>query len=698
MRLRARLLSLIVVALIPAVAVQLYFAREARMTREAADRAEVVRLARLVAADLESVVEGVRQFLGAIASIEAVATGEVGSCTTTLRALAQDNPRYATLSVTDQTGRIICSATPIAVGIDISGLPQFRLARETGGFAMGEYAIGRGTGRQSLHFGLPLPAARYGREGVVIAALDLQWLGQRLAEVPLPPGGSVLVADRKGIVLGHWPNPEHHVGQAAPAAMLRTLQADKLGAEEYVGLDGVRRFHAALPLGKRPTGLSISVGRDPSQAEAEVSAISRQTTLLILAAGLVALGLGLLAARRFMEQPVEALVRAMERWRAGDPATRVCGDPRFRGLGKDNEFRRIAASFDQAAAAVEEREAQFRQIGEALEDGLAITETKSGRLLYASPGFCRLAGVPPDALPERLIGLLPLIHPEDRTRVRRIVIQPQASAFDIEYRVRRPDGTERRVRHRRFLVCNLPVPRTVNIFSDVTEERQATERQMLLAREVDHRAKNILSVVQSVLRLTRSDNPRSFARAVEGRVAALARAHALLANSRWRGADLAQLLQEEFAPYTADGGRGSRSRLRVVFEGPPVRLRPEAVQPIAMVVHELATNSAKYGALSCPEGVLRATWAVKQHETDEAPWLELHWTESGGPRVEGPPARPGFGSRVVQTTVEQQLGGKVAFAWLPQGLECVLQIPAASVLQQDGGITAKPVPAMLPAL
>lgn len=213
--------------------------------------------------------------------------------------------------------------------------------------------------------------------------------------------------------------------------------------------------------------------------------------------------------------------------------------------------------------------------------------------------------------------------------------------------------------------ANDVVRRFLKIGQDVTARKAAEERQTLLAREVDHRAKNALAIVQTMLRLTRAEDVQAFARAVEGRVAALARAQTLLAEERWDGADLRALLGGELAPFLGEA--------RVELDGPALILPPAAAQAVAMAVHELATNATKHGALSAAGGRVDVAWRVI--EVGWQPTLELCWREEGGPPIAGPPERRGFGARVLEGTVRQQLGGTVTLHWQPSGLICEMRVP-----------------------
>jgi PAS domain S-box-containing protein len=206
---------------------------------------------------------------------------------------------------------------------------------------------------------------------------------------------------------------------------------------------------------------------------------------------------------------------------------------------------------------------------------------------------------------------------------------------------------------------------------EITERKLAQEREALLAREVDHRAKNLLAVVQSVVLMTKADSAEALQNGVVGRIQSLGRAHSLLADSRWEGVDLAQLVSEELAPFA-----GTQPG-QVSTDGPSMLLKPAAAQSLALVLHELATNAAKYGALSTPEGQLEVRW--RRTDSPDAA-LELTWLESGGPAVQAPEAS-GFGSRIIRTSIERQLRGTADVEWLPSGLKFAMRIPLAQAIR-----------------
>jgi len=193
-----------------------------------------------------------------------------------------------------------------------------------------------------------------------------------------------------------------------------------------------------------------------------------------------------------------------------------------------------------------------------------------------------------------------------------------------------------------------------------------------VTREVDHRARNALAVVQSIVRLTRAKSVDDYMSALEGRIGALSRAHILLSKSRWEGADLGRLVEEEMAPYRVGEGE------RILISGPPVVLQPATAQTLALALHELATNAAKYGALSAIAGQVRVTWQV----ADSA--LLLEWGETGGPHTVKPSIQ-GYGTRVIAASIERQLGGRTVFDWRPQGLNFTLAVPQGEETEDEDG-------------
>jgi PAS domain S-box-containing protein len=197
------------------------------------------------------------------------------------------------------------------------------------------------------------------------------------------------------------------------------------------------------------------------------------------------------------------------------------------------------------------------------------------------------------------------------------------------------------------------------IARDITDQKRAQERIATLAREAEHRSKNVLASVQAAVNLSRAETPDNLKKAIEGRIQALANVHSLFVESRWIGADLSTIAAQELGPYSAQG--------RVRIEGPAVLLEPNAAQAFAVTLHELATNAAKYGSLSENKGQLVLEWT---HSADLG--LVLSWTETGGPSVE-PPTRKGFGSRVITGMIEQ-LKGTVRFDWRPSGLVCEIAV------------------------
>jgi two-component sensor histidine kinase len=230
----------------------------------------------------------------------------------------------------------------------------------------------------------------------------------------------------------------------------------------------------------------------------------------------------------------------------------------------------------------------------------------------------------------------------------------------------RPDGT-------RINFAPFPTPifdsagnmaGAVNMLVDITEQKKAQERLSVMAREVDHRANNLLAVMQGLLHLTKADSVDAYKSALQGRISALARANSLIAEHRWTDVNLTSLVKEEVAAFEEGG--------RVRIEGDPLSITPAAAQSLGMMIHELCTNSIKYGALSADTGEIAISWSM-----DDSGSMMLVWEEKGGPEVTEP-ARGGTGSTVIAAAV-RQLGGEIFREWKISGLRCVFLCSASSL-------------------
>ncbi len=352
----------------------------------------------------------------------------------------------------------------------------------------------------------------------------------------------------------------------------------------------------------------------------------------------------------------------------------------------------------RATEALREGELRLRLALDASQLGTWLWEVGRGGELVWDARCKALFGLPPEA-PVDYAAWAAAIPPEDRPAAEAGVARALDPAdphdgYSCEYRAKHPGGQVVWLQAigRAVFEPDPAAPagrRAVRILGtilDVTERRANAERQKLLLREVDHRAKNALAVALSLVRLAPRDDAGRFAAGVEGRIAAMARAHSLLAEGRWDGADLRALAMGELAAY-AD---------RVKLDGPPARLSADAAQPVAMLLHELATNAAKYGALSEPAGKVALSWGFGGADAG----LRLRWAEKGGPAVAGPPARGGFGSRLLNSLAERQLGGRLVLDWEPDGLRATLALPprhASPDAPDAAGARAEPSPAPAPA-
>jgi PAS domain S-box-containing protein len=326
----------------------------------------------------------------------------------------------------------------------------------------------------------------------------------------------------------------------------------------------------------------------------------------------------------------------------------------------------------EAEARLAERNAQLDLAHRAARVGYYTHDVSTGRLRFSS-ATAATYGASESSTEITTEEWRARVHRDDAQRLRAEHVRAfkeRRSELTSEFRFVRPGGEVRCFETRSLIAYDNAgrAERMTGVFIDVTERRKAEDHKSLLIAELDHRVKNVLACVAAVAQRSRecSRSADEFLDVLNGRINSLANTHALLSRSHWQGVDLQELVRGELA-FCA-------SEERELIGGPRVDLAPEATQPVAMVLHELATNAAKYGALSNDNGQVSVQWRWQSNDGSGGK-LMIEWRETGGPQV-ARPSGTGYGTSVIRDLIPYELGGQVDFVLAPEGVYCRLEIPA----------------------
>jgi PAS domain S-box-containing protein len=340
----------------------------------------------------------------------------------------------------------------------------------------------------------------------------------------------------------------------------------------------------------------------------------------------------------------------------------------------DAEDLRQLESMEAAARSkqlLDESEYRFQQLLQALPAAVYTTDSE-GRITFYNEAAAEFAGRRPEL--GELWCVTWRLYNADGSRLPHeecpmaIALKENRPVRGAEAIAERPDGTRR-------WFAPYPTPLrdsagtmtgAINMLVDITERKEAERQQKLLIDELNHRVKNTLVTVQSLITQA-ARNTRDvgeFRKAVEGRILALSRTHNQLSERHWSDAELGQLLHAGLEPYLVKGN--------VLFSGEAIHVPPRAALMLSMAVHELATNAAKYGALSSSDGRIEVSWVAKANGS--APRLQLCWREENGPPV-AKPTHKGFGTRLLEHGIETELGGRARIEFAPGGVRCEIDIP-----------------------
>lgn len=300
------------------------------------------------------------------------------------------------------------------------------------------------------------------------------------------------------------------------------------------------------------------------------------------------------------------------------------------------------------------------------------TAAPDGQVVDESPSWRAFTGQSHEEFSGE--GWVNALHPDDRGRVHKLwrsAVDTQ-TGYASEYRLRHASGEYRwtAVHGTPLFGASGVVTGWIGMNSDISVRKKQEEQLAFVMRELSHRSKNLLAMVQAMSRQTarQSSKIEEFLPIFSGRLQALARSHDVLLQKNWQGASLARLVEGHIVPL-----EGGLEETRVSASGPDIQFTPEAAQTIGLALHELWTNATKYGALSTPEGRVIIDWAIGKSDSGEDQ-LEINWKEKGGPPVT-PPKRKGFGRTVIEVMVAQTLGGTVELSFEPDGVRWSVTAP-----------------------
>ena len=336
----------------------------------------------------------------------------------------------------------------------------------------------------------------------------------------------------------------------------------------------------------------------------------------------------------------------------------------------------------KAELALAERTLQLALAGKAARVGSYAYDVDTERM-QIDEGYAALHGLPEGTVETTRSEWRARTHPHDLARVEDIreqAFRQRLGEYGVEYRIVRSGGAVRWIETRSFITYTSDgrPQRVAGVNIDITGRKRAEDHLRVLVAELDHRVKNTLATVSAVTSRTQdaSGSVADFVAALDGRIQSMAATHQLLSSHHWKGILLSDLVRRELAPYSAHGN--------TEIGGPDVMLKVEAGQAVSIVLHELTTNAAKYGALSTRDGRVSVRWHRALNGDADA--LRIEWQESGGPAVQAPD-RCGYGMEVIRGLLPYELAGKVDVAFASEGVRCRFDIPVSELVSW-GQVTA----------
>jgi PAS domain S-box-containing protein len=492
----------------------------------------------------------------------------------------------------------------------------------------------------------------------------------------LPPHWEAGISDRNNRILARSKDHDRFVGNTlAPETQRKTTSLEGVWTTTNLTGEYVLRAHATSHV----SGWTVAAWVPMSVVQAPY----RQSLLYVVlgGAGLLAFSLFLATAfGRMMARPIQEISKAATKLGRGESLPPVTSYPVQEANAVSTALHDAGQQLAERREASQRHEKRIREAHERLTLALDVSglgtwdrDLATGNITW-SEGMYRIFGRRRDQFSGKPDEILSFVHPDDRAAFRKAfdeTMQGKSTGFDQEFRIVRPDGEIRWVLRRAQLIRsedNRPVS-MLGVALDMTERRDREDRIAFLMRELAHRSKNLVAVIQAIAHQTarHSDDISDFTERFSARLVSLARTQDLLTGKDRKGALLEDLVHTQIEPFVEGEGK------RLSATGPRVVLDEPATQSVGLALHELATNAAKYGALSVPQGRVTIEWELAGKPGEARP-LRLRWRERNGPKVQQP-TRKGFGHIVMERTLADSLQGEVKLDFAPDGLRWTAEIP-----------------------
>jgi PAS domain S-box-containing protein len=649
-----------------------------RSSDRAAQNRTAIEFTRAAAMDVDDQLAGMITTLRAIATSEAL---EQGDFTSFYRQAKRALPgSESNIVLRDLDNRQLLNArVPWGMELPVSGdpPPDPRL------IAAGEPWVSDlfvGSVAQEPLYSVNLPVTLASGRVVILnmsrPATSLQRLLQEAAFTPL---WSAVIADKNNRIIARSVEHARFVGQSmASETLSQSTSSDGVWTTTNMTGDQVLRAYTTSSL----SGWTIAVWIPIAIVDGPY--LSTLRLLLLAVAGLLALSILLAAAfGRMMARPIQAVADAATALGRSETTPALSTYALQEANAVSEALHGAARRLSERRASIERNERRIREAHDRMALALDVTglgmwdrDLTTGKIVW-SEGMYRIFGRTHEEFGGTGDEVLSYVHPDDRPAFRRAFednVRSGSSGFGQDFRIVRPDGEIRWVLRRAQLIRdeNGALTSMLGVALDLTERRDKEDHITFLMRELAHRSKNLVAVIQAIAHPTarHADDVPDFSDRFSARLVSLARTHDLLTGKDKDGASLKELVQSQIEPFVEAGGK------QVTIAGPPVVLDQVATQNIGLALHELATNAAKYGALSVPEGRVRIEWQALRNGSERH--LRLTWRESNGPAV-APPLRKGFGHIVVERTVADSLDAKIDLNFAPTGVTWEAEIPSSHV-------------------